>query len=607
MAFKFIKKRWQRIVVISLGAAIALVLLLGLVINIYWSPILASEVKKVVAKSSDGLYKADFSSAELHILRGKIVIFNIVLKLDTAVYNQKLKLHLAPNNLIELRVKRLILTHVHPFRLYFKHKLDIGEVILNQPELNVSYQLNHTRDTTSTDHRTTWQKISKTLRSIHIKSIVLSDVKLKYQDYSGNKLATSELRSLNLSATDLLIDSATQSDKTRLLYCRDILAELSNYNGTTPSGLYKYKVRSLTLSTLSSQLNVQGFVMQPVREDIFFKKSQADRFSINIDTLQLNNFDFLNYHKYRMLTASSLILKSGTFEVFTNPNKKQDKKTDKVKTFPNVLIHQLYTALELDTIKVHHINVNYLEYNPRSNKTGTLTFDNTEGQFLNVTTKKDILAKNNISTVALSTYFMNRGKLDISFAFNLTDNDVSYSYRGHLGPMDLRVMNKAIAPLAMVRIKSGTVKSFDFDVRGNSEISRGRVAILYNNLAVNLLKSDTINDKLKKMTIASLFANIFIIKHNNPDTPGVAPRTFNVVYHRPISTPFFKTQWQTLLSGLKPSAGLDEKTTQATKARLTEHAINKQNRLLKKERRKLRRKEKERRKREEEQTPGGEH
>ncbi|HEY5325552.1 MAG TPA: hypothetical protein VIJ27_01010, partial [Mucilaginibacter sp.] len=62
---------------------------MAFLINQYWSPILAHKVKEVVFKSSDSLYNADFSSAELHVLRGTIVIFNITLKPDTAVYNRR--------------------------------------------------------------------------------------------------------------------------------------------------------------------------------------------------------------------------------------------------------------------------------------------------------------------------------------------------------------------------------------------------------------------------------------------------------------------------------------------------------------------------------------
>jgi len=590
-AFGFLKERWQRVLAMVLTVIVGLILILGFIINQYWSPILAGKVKEVVAKSSDHLYNIDFTSAELHILRGTIVIYNITLKPDTAIYNRERTHHLAPNNLVELHVKRLTLSHIHPFRLYFKHELEIGEIILNSPELKLSYELNHTKDTTTNDHRTAWQKISKSLRSIHIGSIILGDVKLKYDDYSGHKLEISELKEMNLSATDLLIDSATQTDKSRLLYCRDIVAELNNYKGKSTSGLYAYKIKSLKLSTFKSQLTIKGFDMQPVKPGAFFSKSHSDRFTIRLDSVQLNHFDFLNYHKYRTLTASSLVLKNGVFGIFSNPGPTPTDSTNKIATFPNVLIHTLNTSLQIDTIKVHHIDVDYSEYNLKSHKTGFLTFNNTNGEFWNVTTSKEALEKNNIATVELTSHFMNRGKLNVVFTFNLTDKSAAFTYKGHLGPMDLQAVNPAVVPLAMLKMNSGTVKRFDFDIKGNSIRSKGRVQILYNNLQVSLMNADTSNAVMKKKLIASLFANVFVIKHDNPDEPGDAARFADVNYTRPRTSPFFKTAWKTLLDGIKPCAGLDKKTQEATTARLRQNAQDKQDRQSKKAQRKARRAE----------------
>jgi hypothetical protein len=590
MAFKFIKRKWHKITITVLVIIAALIFILSLLVNSYWSPILASEVKKVVLKSSDSLYTIDFSSAELHVVRGTIVMFNITLKPDTVIYNSRKKQHLAPNNLVELHVKRLTLSHIHPFKLYFQHKLEIGQVVLNEPVLNVSYQLNHKRDTVLKQNRTAWQKISKSLHSIHIGNILLGDVKFRYEDYSGNKLVISELKEMNLSAHDLLIDSTTQTDRSRLLYCKEIVTELNNYTGKTPNGLYTYKVNSLKLSTLTSKLNVQGLTLKPVGSGAFFKKSPNDRFTLHIDSMQLNNFDYLNYHKYRILAASSLIVNNGVLEIFSNPKHSNDK-ADRVRSFPNVALYKINSDMTIDTILLHRINVIYSEYNIKSNETGSISFNNTSGRFLNVTTNKTALQKNNSCTAELTSYFMNRGKLNVKFDFNLTDINNTFSYKGRLGQMNLQAVNPAVMPFAMVKITSGRIKQLDFDIHADRKMARGKFAVLYNDLKVSLLQVDTNFDNLKKSPLASLYANLFIIKHNNPDAEGGEPRSFYVNYVRTPEIPFFKSLWQTLLSGIKPSVGLDKKTQDATTAMINQQASYKQDRKVKKELRLQRRAE----------------
>lgn len=596
MELKFLKHRWQKNVFKFVLIPVVVILLLAVVVNQYWSPILANKVRDVVLTSTDSLYKADFSDAELHVLQGKIVIYNLSLIPDTAVYNRKKRQHLAPNNLVELHVKRLSLLHVHPFSLYFRHKLNIGQVVLNEPQLNITYSRNHTKDTVVKDHRTAWQKISKSLRSVHIGQILLNDVKFKYEVYTGHKVVVSELKEMNLAASDLLIDSATQTDKSRLLYCRDIVTELNNYSGKTTNGLYTYKIKYLKLSTLTSHLDIQGLFLEPANTGVFFNKSRSDRFGIGIDSLQLNNFDFLSYHKYRTVTASSLILNGGDINVFTNPNKIKNPAIDKVNTFPNMMVRKITADIKIDTVRLRHINIAYSELNHKSNKTGSISFNNTSGHIYNITTNKEAIKKNNITAVQLTTYFMNRGRLDVGFKFNLSDENAAFSYKGTLGPMGMGVLNQATMPLAMVKITSGTVKQFNFDIQANSKVFKGKVSLLYNDLKVVLLKADTANDRFKRESLISIFANLFIIKHNNPDNEKEPARSANVVYMRPKDSPFFKTMWKTLLDGIMPCVGLDQKTQKATAKKMEDRQKDKADRKNKKAERQKKKAEKERKK-----------
>jgi len=602
-----LKRRWHKVSLTIFLIFTATVLIVALIVNSYLSPILAKKIKDVVLKSSDGLYHIDVPLVEFHILRGTFVVYNITLKPDTAVYNSLKRQRLAPNNLVELRVKRLTVTNVHAFELLFHDKLDIGEILLNEPTLNISYQLNQVKDTITKESATPWQKMSKSLRSIRVGKIVLGDINFKYEDYSGNKMVISELKEMNLSAFDLLIDSTTQTDKTRLLYCKNIIALLNNYEGKTPNGLYSYKINSLMLSTAKSQLDINGLTLKPVNTNTFFNKAQNDRFSLRIDSVKLNKFDFLNYHKYRILNIACMSVKSGAIQVFANPHK-HNTGSDRIKTFPHAALKELNIDLKIDTLLVSEFNVLYNEYNEKSDKTGSVIFNNCNALVLNITTNKAALQKNNMCSVSVSSYFMNRAKLNVAMDFNLTDEKNSFSYKGELGPMDLKYINPAAMPLGMVKITKGTLKQFIFNIKANGSGDEGRVGLLYNNLTVSVLKPDTIFDNLRRKPLATLFANIFILKHNNPDMSGGKPRSVYVKYTRAPETPFFGSLWQTLFNGIKPCVGLTAEVQQAVIAMTKQQIINKENRKIKKEERKkrraIRRMKREERKKEDSLTVG---
>jgi len=587
MAVTLFKKRWHKITAITLLVFTVLVLVAAVIANRYWSPILAKRVKSELLKSTDSLYKVDFSKAELHILRGEIVIYDIKLSPDTAVYNLKKKQAQAPNTLYELRVKRLVVSHIHPFTLYFKNKLNINRITLTSPELQLSSYPNQKKDTTVKDKRTLWQKLSKTLKLVHVGEIFLNDINFKYKNYTGEKPAVSELKEMNLKATDLLIDSATQADSTRLLYCKDITTMLYNYSGKSTNGLYTYKVKSVKLSTQTSTVSIVGLDLKPISPPMFFDESRADRFTLHLDSIELNKFDYLNYHQKQSFKTSSITVSNGSFSVYSNPNG-LPQKTDRVVTFPHVGIKAIKAGFNIDTLILKHIDVYYNQFNKKSGQKGYIAFNNTNGKFLNITNNKDSLAKNNLAKASVSSYFMGRGKFDLTFIFNLTDAQNSYSYKGHLGPMDLSRINPATMPLSMVKITSGKVKSLDFDIRSTNKISTGKVTLLYNNLKINLLKTDTLQT-YKRKALASFFVNALIIKHDNPDDGQTVPRSANVVFHRPPNYPFFRTVWLTILSGIKPCAGVGEAKEKQAMKQMDEHEKKK----LEKERKKA---EKERKK-----------
>jgi hypothetical protein len=132
--------------------------------------------------------------------------------------------------------------------------MNIGRITLNEPEIQISKYDNKDTDTAKKDKRTLYQKISKSFKLVHVGEILFTNINYKQKNYTGPKLAVSELKEMDVKATDLLIDSATQTDTSRFLYCKDITTELKNYSSKSADGLYTFKVKSVKLSTQTKNL-----------------------------------------------------------------------------------------------------------------------------------------------------------------------------------------------------------------------------------------------------------------------------------------------------------------------------------------------------------------
>lgn len=576
MAAKLFTHKWQKTAFIILLSIMGVVMLIGVFVKFYLSPILEDKIKTEVAKSSDNLYHINFSSLDFSLFRGRAVLYDIKLTADTNVYQQKKQAGTAPNNLYQLHVNRLVLTDLHPFTLYFKKKLNIGRITLNKPDLVVTYHLNQKSKKDIKDNRTLWQKISKSLKVINVGEIILDEVKLVYKDHSNDKVAVSQFKELNLKAVDLLIDSATQTDTARFLYCKDVITELHNYKSRSADGMYNFKIKSVKLSTQTAQLTIAGVNLQPMDAATFFKKRPDDRMTLYLDTVQLNKFDYMNFQKSQDLKVSKVVIKSGSFEIFSNYNGPL-KSSDRVVTFPNWALRNLVKVkLNADTLDLKHINFTYKQFASKTQKIGVINFTNTNGRFTNITNDKELLKTNATCTAYVTSYFMGKAKLNMAFNFNLSDAAYSYSFKGGLAPMDMKLVNAATMPLATAKITSGRANRLSFAMHGNQNVSSGRVSFLYSDLKVDLLNPD-----YTKKTLLSALANTIILKHDNPDDGNTTPRTADVLFIRPKSFPFFKTVWQSLLVGIKACAGMGQAQEEAFNKQTAGKTEKEQEKLLK--------------------------
>ena len=580
MALKFLKRRWQKILFTTILASIAVIIIGSILINILAPSILSKRLKAALSKGTDSLYRADFK-LKLNILKGKAVLYDLNLIPDTIVFKSLKQKGKAPNNLYNLQVSRFEVSGMHFIKMFLNKKLDIGLIKIDSPRLQARQYINEDKKLAK-DNTTLYQKIQESLKMIHVGEIEISGANYKMANYTQAKPTHSELRKLDLKATELLIDSTTQSDTSRTFFCKDIITEVHNYYGKSANSLYTYKAKSLKFSTQRARLDITGINLLPAATGQFFTKNNGDRFTLHLDSVQLHNFDYSTYHKTQAIKSAKIAIIKGYFEVFSNYNS-PPAKTDRVVTFPNWAIRNAIKAdVMVDTLDIKKLNIVYKEYNKLSKKTGAIQFDNTSARFLNITNKKESLKKNNIATAALTTYFMGKGKLDLNFRFNLTDPAFGYSYKGHLGPLDMTVANPAVMPLSLVKVASGNIKTLDFNIRANRNTSTGTVNFLYNDLKVEVLRQDDEKGYSKK-TLLTLFANGFVVSSNNPDKPGEKPRTATVIFKRPANFPFFKTVWLALLSGIKSCAGVgDAKEDVKLKKNLTEKELKAKQKELKK-------------------------
>ena len=570
---KALLRKW----ILSVLMILALLITVAAVyLNYRWKPILTQRIKEAIHKSTDGLYRIEFENIRVNFITGRVNVSNIRFMPDSLVYEKMKFDSIAPRHLYDVGIAELILKRIQPWKIYTSGKLEMSAIEIDRPSLNVVFsKTGNIKAKPDEDPRTAYQHLAPYLNTVKIGSIILKNADFKYIDRSaegGSRIT--ELKDLYLRISDLLIDSASQFDRTRFYYTKDIYAELLGYKSLTADENYNLQFSEFKASTAGRYAHIKGFRLQPKFSEMEFArrfKYQKDRYSGHFEDISLNNIDYKMLNRDRRLIASSLTLKKGNLSVFLHRGM-PDSIRDKGLNFPQLALRRFKLDTTIDTVLIKDSHINYSEYNPDSRRKGTLTFGEVNGSIFNVTNDSLKLIKNKFAEAKITSLLMNRGRLDIAMKFNLPDPGGAFGFSGKLGKLDAEMFNSAIRPLSLIEVKSGYINQMIFNGRGSIKGVRGNLTCYYNDLKINLLEKRENSSRLKRKGIASIFANILIIKDDNP-MHGQPVRRGTFYYIRPERSSFFNMIWKGFAEALLYTIGFDTATQTEIKARLRKMEI----------------------------------
>ena len=540
------------------GVLILILAFVVMFLNARWKPMLTEKIKQGVYNGSNHLYKIDFKSINLNIITGSLALRDVTLTPDTLVFDSLKIKKLAPAHTFELKLKKLQITGVGILTAYFKKQVNVREIRLDKPSINMIFNKVQKKPDTATEEKSLYEQISKTFKSIHVNAVNIVDADFDYINKSGSKKIKNSIKHLDITVNDFLLDSLSGRDTSRFYYTKDIFFQLAGYKSVTKDKMYSMKVDTVSGSAATKKVTIKGFKLTPLYPELIFARKyniQKDRYNLTFDKVEFNGVDFNGLNTDQKLHAKSLRIGPANVEVFMSRESPPPPGFDKGKNFPHMALRRLNIPVIIDTVKLRNVNVKYSEYNPASKKTGSVEFKALTGNILNVTNDSLRLSKNNHSLADLNSLLMGSGKLNVKIDFNLTDKSGAFSYSGSLGNFNMQKLNPLSKSLGLVEIESGNIQHVDFKAAGNLKSASGSMNMLYTNLKVNLLSDNIDGDGTKKKGFLSFLANNILVKDENPKK-GEVPRTANMTNTRINSASFFNLMWKTVFVGIKDIVGV---------------------------------------------------
>jgi len=550
------KKIWIWIASIF-GGLILIIAVLAIVLSSVWKPLLTEKIKDGVYKASNHLYKIDFKSINLNILTGSLSLQDVNFSPDSALFEQLKANHQAPARLFKIKLKKVQVSGVGILTAYFKKRIEVNAILLDNPSIHTSFNKAVRKKDRVKETRSLYEEISKSLKSIHVKSIKIVNADFEYINILKSSTSTHLIKHLNIRVKDFLLDSLSQNDSTRFYYTKDISFEVMGYKALTKDKMYTMGVDTVSGSIRSKEVHIRGFRLKPLYPELTFSRKysvQKDRYDLTFNKIDLTGVDFIGFDADQKIQAKSLRIHSGKVAVFMS-RESPPPPIDKGRNYPHVALQRLDIETIVDSVKLKGIDIFYSEYNPASRKIGTVAFNDLTGSILNVSNDSVQLSQNNHAIANLNTKLMGTGNLNLKINFNLSDKNGAFTYSGKMDQFNMQALNPLSKALGLIEIESGEIKHIDFEASANQRTATGRMHMLYNNLKIKML-SDNIDQKgTKKKRLLSFLANTFLVNDDNPKK-GDAARTAQMKNTRINSASFFNLMWKTVFIGIKDIVGV---------------------------------------------------
>jgi len=523
-----------------------------------FQPAIKDKLQALVIKATDSLYRLEFDTLDADIIHSKLTVVNARLVPDSSVAARLEAAGKRPEDIFSIQLDTLEIAGIDLNDFTRNKKIDLDTLYINKPKIEIFHKKPASTPKDSTTIESLYQKLASQLNRLSVKKLYIKNMRMVHHNFVLSRPEKKiTLDNINIDLQDILMDSTTVADTTRFMFAKEALVTMLKLKLPTADSLYYLKLDSLSINAVKNSAVLQHLALTSRYNRVGFLKQvpyQKDLYDIHINTVRLNNINWGHVLTGEALSADTIKARDGEISIFCDRG--LAKPPSKMGHYPHQLLMKDSMPVNIRHFLLEGFNISYAEFNPKSGKTGKLTFKNTNGAISNITNNKQLIAANGNMRASGSAMFMGTTRVKAAFAFNLASAKQGiFTTDASMESMEATQLNDLCAALGRFTIDKGHINSLTTHIEGDNYGARGTVTFLYNDLKISVLKKDdTAPTGLKKRGLLSFIANAFVIKNDNP-TKGRGARTESCSFTRDPSKSFFNLVWKTVEDGVKKTAG----------------------------------------------------
>ena len=531
-------KQFRQYSIRKISIKILLILLiLSITINVAVEAILKSRINNWIQSNNSALYDISFEKISTEIFRGNISFNNVIIatKPNTDSLAKK-------NNSLRASFKKLELDGIDIADLLFSNAVSMDKIIFYKSQIEVLFDpLAKNKDIKDKNVKDLNRFNLGGLNRIHIGEFKF--VNFSYQSFLFNSEKEKQ-KVLHIPSTNFLLSGLTLENSDKGLSIKNEKSHLEIMKSSIVFDDHNYQLLfdSVRWDLEEQSFHIENFKLRPTLKEQSLAdnyKYSEDIINVAIDTIDVFDFDFLNFFKSHEMKTSKIILTGLDLSIYKDKNKPVN--SSKLVNLPHLTLKRLKAPIQIDKFLLKDSKINIKERIKSKDTTMQVFINNISSEIKNLTNKKGY--KNNLE-LSLKGTLMGTAPIKLMMKAPLSQQDNNLYWGGKIGALNFRTLDKVLYPVLGLKVLSGELIEIDFKAVSNNFESRGEMTMLYKNLHASILKSNSNNENHFLTSIAN-----GLIHKSNPNKRGHI-KTVRMYYKRDQNKGLGNYIWKTLQNGI---------------------------------------------------------
>ncbi len=511
--------------------SILLLIIIGIIVftisgvNTFLKPSIKQALVNVIVRGSDSLYIVSLDDYLLGPGGNSAEFTGVSIQVDSMRYKVLKDLGQLPKLVFSLKVKKASITGINPWQLLHNKNVVCDDILLASLQLNLLQQTK-SPDSVKAPSKTLHELIGPDINNVEINSITIKNAEITYRTVQEQTEKKAWWHFSNASALlkNILVDSVSQNDTSRLWFAKDFNVSLGAFSMESSDGLYKLATKNTLYDFKKQTAEIEQVSVIPAVSKMEFIRRTGyakDIFTAHVASVKINDFNPASVLVDSKIEAGKLAVNEAVVTIYKDNSAPRDMRS-KVGKYPHQLLLKAPLDIDIRSLAIAKSKLVVDQVSRKTGEEGSFIFANINGTIQNISNLAGRIKNNKWCKADLRASFMGPNDMRAVFNFDLQSNDGHFTTGAELASLKPEQINPTIKAMARAELENIAFGSLTYHIEGNDNSTTGNMQLLYNGLKVNVLKQKD-NGTLTKKGLISFVANLFKIYDDNP-MPGKEER-----------------------------------------------------------------------------------